>query len=100
MAKMINQHKLKNLLEAWEVLVFQALEICCLSNSNQMITLCYEPRFINASNHHIGCYISKCHIFYAQFKSPCRNNERVKPYTLPDKKIQKLTNKSNFWLFR
>ena len=39
MAKMINQHKLKNLLEAWEVLVFQALEICYLSNSNQMIMI-------------------------------------------------------------
>ena len=30
MAKMINHHKLKNSLETWEVLVFQALEICYL----------------------------------------------------------------------
>ena len=38
MAKMINRHKLKNSLETWKVLVFQALEICYLSNSIQIIT--------------------------------------------------------------
>ena len=30
--------------------------------------------------------------FQAEFKSVIRNIERVKPYTLPDKKLQKLTN--------
>ena len=36
MAKMINQHKLKNLVETWEVLVFLALEISYLSSLNQI----------------------------------------------------------------
>ena len=37
MAKMINRHKLKNSLETWKVLVFQALEIPFLSNLNQLV---------------------------------------------------------------
>ena len=36
MAKMINQHKLKNSVETWEVLVFLALEIPYLSSLNQI----------------------------------------------------------------
>ena len=38
--------------------------------------------------------------FHVEFKSEIRNTERVKPYTLPDKKFQKIINISAVWHFR
>ena len=52
--------------------------------------LCYETCFNTESIHQGVYYISKDCIFYVEFKSAIRNIERVKPYTLPDKKNTKI----------
>ena len=47
---MIYQLKLKNWVETWEVLLFQALEIPYLSNLNQMISILSILDFLQQSN--------------------------------------------------
>ena len=57
MDQMTNQLKLKSLVEVWEVLIFQALEIPYLSNLNQImnsIMMDFLQQSIMVSNLHLN----------------------------------------------
>ena len=57
MDQMTNQLKLKSLVEVWEVLIFQAMEIPYLSNLNQImnsIMMDFLQQSIMVSNLHLN----------------------------------------------